>query len=140
MDEQRCTFEFAPGVRCQMLAGHDELYYPYLDRGQTGEYSHLLSEGSRHEVQANPAPLPDMRLWTDKERRGKVSSYPKFVSDDTFPAPPVTEEPELEYGTRYLGKERVFFESYARQRADRLGEHLIRRRKAGPWVLVPDGD
>ncbi len=54
--------------------------------------------------------------------------------------PSETEEPEWEYGTRHLGQERVYFESYARKRADELGEHLIRRRKAGPWVPVPEGD
>ena len=67
---KRCTYEFAPGVRCERDEGHDEPYYPYLDRGQWGEYSDILSRGTDH-IATAPAPeLPPRAEWTGLERKG----------------------------------------------------------------------
>lgn len=74
----QCTFEFAPGVRCQVEAGHDEPYYSYIDRGQTGFYSDILTRGSQHQVVADPQALPNRSEWTGDERKDTVPGYPRF--------------------------------------------------------------
>jgi hypothetical protein len=71
-DHERCDFEFAPGVRCMLIAGHDEPYYAYLDRGQWGEYSTLLGAGTEHAVFAPPQPVPPRSEWTGAERKDTV--------------------------------------------------------------------
>jgi hypothetical protein len=78
---KRCVFRFAPGIRCQMEAGHDEPYYPYLDRGQWGEYSDILRPGTPHQVRAPAPTLPPRSEWTGDERRDTVRSYPIFHDD-----------------------------------------------------------
>lgn len=72
MKQGRCEFIFAPGLRCQVEAGHDEPYYPYLDRGQWGEYSSILSPGSPHQVGAPALPVPPREEWTGNERKDTV--------------------------------------------------------------------
>ena len=61
-----------------MVAGHDEPYYPYLDRGQYGFYSDLLSKGSAHQVLAPAPDLPPRDEWTGDERRDSVESWAVF--------------------------------------------------------------
>lgn len=78
MSREQCSFEFAPGVRCQMVAGHDEPYYHYHDRGQTGFYSDTLSRGSDHQVHAPASEVPPREQWTGNERRDSVESWPVF--------------------------------------------------------------
>jgi hypothetical protein len=65
----RCEFEPTPGVRCELVAHHDEPYYPYLDYGQWGEYSDILSEGWPHVVHWPAQPLPPREQWTGNERK-----------------------------------------------------------------------
>jgi hypothetical protein len=77
-EPEQCTFEFAPGVSCQMVAGHEEPYYPYLDYGQTGWYSDILSAGSAHQVVSEAPTVPPRDEWTGRERKGLVPSYPWF--------------------------------------------------------------
>jgi len=72
MTDERCTFEFAAGVRCTLIAGHDEPYYPYLDRGQTGYYSDILSKGTEHSVTAPAKPVPERAAWTGDEPNDTV--------------------------------------------------------------------
>lgn len=78
---EQCAFEFAPGVRCMKAAGHDEPYYPYLDRGQWGEYSAILSEGSRHEVVSARPACPPRAEWTGRERRDTVPDWVMFTPE-----------------------------------------------------------
>jgi len=78
----QCEFLFAPGVQCQMEAGHEEPYYPYLDYGQTGWYSDILSRGTEHQVHADPPKLPPRDEWTGKERKDSKPSYPSFFVRD----------------------------------------------------------
>ena len=78
--DEQCAYEFAPGVRCMMVAGHEEPYYPYLDCGQWGKYSDILSEGSPHEVLTLAPALPPRDEWTGEERRKDLPSYPVFFS------------------------------------------------------------
>lgn len=135
-DERQCRFEFAPGVRCQMAAGHDEPYYPYLDYGQSGWYSDILSRGSGHVVHADPAPLPPREEWTGAERKDTVESWPvlglEFESGCTCgPQPhvwtcPRQSEPEWEYMSRGRG-----------------GEYIDYRPpvgSTGDWTRVPVGE
>lgn len=90
-DEVQCAYEFAPGVRCQVQAGHDEPYYPYLDRGQWGEYSSILSAGSPHLASAPAPPLPPREQWTGHERKDTVRNpYAAF-----FPAAPSAQPDEV---------------------------------------------
>jgi hypothetical protein len=79
-DREQCAFEFAPGVRCQMVAGHDAPYYRYLDYGQTGWYSDTLSQGSSHQVTATAPEVPPREEWTGAERRDTVESWPVFAA------------------------------------------------------------
>jgi hypothetical protein len=72
MPEPQCDYEFAPGLRCHLIAGHDEPYYPYLDRGQTGFYSDILSEGTAHAIFSEVPPRPPREDWTGAERRDTV--------------------------------------------------------------------
>lgn len=58
-----------------LIAGHDEPYYPYLDRGQWGEYSNILSRGYEHAVYAPPPPLPPPDEWTGFERSDTVGHF-----------------------------------------------------------------
>ena len=71
-EHEQCEFEFAPGVRCALIKGHDEPYYPYLDRGQWGEYGTLLTRGTEHAVFAPPLPVPPRSEWTGDERKDTV--------------------------------------------------------------------
>lgn len=77
-ERARCAFEFAPGVRCEMVAGHDDPYYPYMDFGQAGWYSTELSPGTDHVVHARPRAVPPTEEWTGNERRGAVEQWPVF--------------------------------------------------------------
>jgi hypothetical protein len=88
VDLAQCAFEFAPGVRCQMQAHHDEPYYPYLDYGQYGVYSDILSRGTAHQVHADPPPLPPSNEWTGKERNNSLPSRPTFYVRDAGPLLP----------------------------------------------------
>jgi hypothetical protein len=71
-EEKQCEFEFAPGVRCMLIATHDEPYYPYLDYGQTGFYSDILTAGTQHAVYAPAKPLPPREAWTGDEPKDTV--------------------------------------------------------------------
>lgn len=77
-EQMQCAFEFGPGVRCLMVAGHDQPYYSYLDYGQSGEYSDILSRGTPHQVVADPPPVPPRDEWTGEERRDSVQRWPAF--------------------------------------------------------------
>lgn len=98
----QCEFEFAPGVRCQMVAGHDEPYYPYHDYGQWGEYGTILSEGSRHEVHSARPGRPPQEEWTGNERKGTVSSYPPFRPGDPLSTHPPTHFATVEDAAGFL--------------------------------------
>lgn len=74
----QCDYHFAPGVRCLMQKGHDEPYYPYIDRGQTGYYSDTLSRGSAHQVVVDAPPIPPRNEWTGNERRDSLPRWPQF--------------------------------------------------------------
>lgn len=82
--EKRCEFLFESGQQCQRIAGHDEPYYYYFDRGQTGYYDDTLSQGSGHihSIFAPPLPVPPKEEQTGEERHDKVSSSAIFTSDD----------------------------------------------------------
>lgn len=80
---EQCAFEFAPGVRCMKAAGHDQPYYPYLDHGQWGEYSTILSEGSRHEVVSARPVRPPRSEWTGNEGKDTVPDYVMFAPADS---------------------------------------------------------
>lgn len=92
MSETQCEYEFAPGVRCQMVAGHDEPYYPYHDYGQSGEYGEILSEGSRHEVHSARPSRPPRDEWTGFERKGTVASFARFRPGDPLTAQSTVQE------------------------------------------------
>lgn len=77
-EREQCAYEFAPGVRCQMVAGHDEPYYPYLDYGQSGWYSDVLAAGTRHRVESDAMTVPLREEWTGDERKGTVEGWPRF--------------------------------------------------------------
>lgn len=77
-EHAQCEYEFAPGLRCHMIAGHDEPYYPYLDRGQYGYYSDILSRGTAHELHSAPPRWPPREEWTGNERKDTVPSYAMF--------------------------------------------------------------
>jgi hypothetical protein len=94
MLETQCEFEFAPGVRCQMVAGHDEPYYPYHDYGQWGEYGDILSAGSRHQVHSGPPQRPPRDEWTGLERKGTTPSYAKFWPSDPLTTHSGEREPD----------------------------------------------
>lgn len=74
----QCGFHFAPDVRCQMVDGHDQPYYPYLDYGQSGWYSDILSRGTPHQVIAPAPALPPREQWTGNERKDSVQSWTAF--------------------------------------------------------------
>ncbi|WP_228164593.1 hypothetical protein [Microbacterium testaceum] len=92
-EKDRCAFEFAPGVRCQMVAGHEEPYYPYLDRGQYGYYSDILSQGTAHQVLAPALDVPPRDEWTGEERRDSVESWAVFRDADWANRTPVDAHP-----------------------------------------------
>ena len=77
-ERMQCGFHFGPGVRCLMVDGHDQPYYPYLDHGQTGEYSNLLSRGTPHQVVEDPPEVPPREQWTGNERRDSLPRWPQF--------------------------------------------------------------
>lgn len=77
-EPMQCGYHFGPGVRCLMVDGHDEPYYPYLDYGQTGEYSDLLRRGTPHQVVADAPEVPPREQWTGEERRDSLPRWPQF--------------------------------------------------------------
>lgn len=80
VDQNQCKFLIGPGVRCQMVDGHDKPYYPYLDYGQTGEYSDILRQGSNHKVEYPAPKLPPREEWTGDEQKDcpRNNTFPIF--------------------------------------------------------------
>lgn len=72
---EQCKFMFAPGVQCEKVEGHADPYYPYIDYGQTGWYSTILSQGSDHTLSAPAAELPPRKEWTGNERKDTVGRF-----------------------------------------------------------------
>lgn len=86
-EPMQCGYHFGPGVRCLMVDGHDQPYYPYLDYGQTGEYSDILSRGTPHQVVAPAPEVPPREQWTGQERRDALPRWPQFNHEPTVVEP-----------------------------------------------------
>ena len=76
-----------------MVAGHEEPYYPYLDRGQYGYYGDILSQGTAHQVLAPALDVPPRDEWTGEERRDSVESWAVFRDADWANRTPVDAHP-----------------------------------------------